>query len=621
MLQLINRFRPKSILWLPRFLALLGGLAFGLQLFLYAPTQTTFVDEGTYLYLGYRFVSGSLSYADLGAWNYYAPLSYFLPGLAQVIFGPSLETGRYFSIACALLTALALWILARRLRGEGWAAAALWALALTPMQIKMYTLGLSQALTACLLTWTLVLIIGEKRSPSQILGGGLLAGLTVMTRHNLIFLLPAVVGYVFWQHGRRMALLALVSALMPLLIGIALFWPSSLRLWVIYWLSSSWLPFLSQYGPPSNTQPLWNTPLALLARISSLFMALRTHFLALVGATTTLLLWPTRWTSRWQQRTAIFLATFFFGSFLLHASILFNNHPDIFAFTPYLAFFSSAGLILTLLTLPAWERHPNRLRSLSILLFVLVLSLAPAYMDKMGDRLLALPVPRINNGIHLGEWSFLGSYLNHWFALDYAIMRQILPPIFFLLAGLLWLIVLAGIYFWLKRRSPSLSWGFASFALLTTWASGFLLSPTLLNAPYRQDQECGQNMFAYYRQLGTSLAQAIPPGSQVYWQVQSAIPLLYAPEIEIYPAQVYSIYTYRLGGDPAQVEAAGYWNADLAVQWAAEADYLVLEGEQSYTPINLEWASHHGYELVTILPPLNPCSYAPRALFLFRRSP
>lgn len=613
--------RTRGFSRLPNLLALLGALLFGLQLFAYAPVQTTFVDEGMYLYLGYRFVSGSLSYADLGAWNYYAPLSYFLPGVAQFIFGPNLETGRFFSMACALLAALALWTLARRLRGEWWAAAATWALALTPQQIKMYTLGLSQALTACLLAWTLVLTIGEIRSPGQILGGALLAGLTVMTRHNLVLLLPALVGYVFWQHGRRMAWLALVSSLMPLLIGMAFFWPSSLRLWVVYWLSPSWLPLLSQYGPPSNTQPIWHTTFSPLASVSSLFMALRTHFLALAGATATLLLWPMHWTSRWQQRTAIFLATFFFGSFLLHASILFSRHPDIFAFTSYLAFFSIAGLVLTLLTLPIWERRPNRPRSLSIVVFILFLALAPAYIDKMGDRLLALPVPRINNGIRLGEWSFLGSYLAHWFHLDYTVMRQILPPIFFLLAGLLWLTLLASIYLWLKRRFRWFSWGFAPFALLATLASGFLLSPTLLNAPYRQDQECGQNMFAYYRQLGTALAKAISSGNLLYWQAQSATPLLYAPKIEIHPTQVYSIYTYRIGGNPAQVKAAGYWNAEIAMQWAKEADILVLEGEESYTPINLKWADEQGYVLMAILPPLNPCSYAPRPLFLFRRNP
>lgn len=613
--------RSQGLLWLPRLLALLGGLAFGLQLFAYARAQTTFVDEGMYLYLGYRFVSGSLSYGDLGAWNYYAPLSYFLPGLVQALFGPGLEAGRYFSIACALLAALALWILARRLRGEWWAAATLWALALTPMQIKMYTLGLSQALTACLLAWTFALVIGEKRSTGQILAGALLAGLTVMTRHNLAFLIPALVGYLLWQHGRRPALLAFGASLLPLLAGMALFWPSSLRLWTFFWLPEQWFPFLQRFGPPSGAQPLWNADLSLAARFSAFFLALRAHFFSLGGALTALFLWPRRWTSPFHRRVALFLAVFFFASLLLHAWVSLGENHCIFCFAPYTAFFSNAGLLLTIVALPERESRSNFARSISILVFALLLLFSPAYIDGMGDRLLALPVPRINNGIRLGEWSFLGSYLAHWFHLDYTVMRQILPPIFFLLAGLLWLTLLASIYLWLKRRFRWFSWGFAPFALLATLASGFLLSPTLLNAPYRQDQECGQNMFAYYRQLGTALAKAIPSGNLLYWQAQSATPLLYAPKIEIHPTQVYSIYTYRIGGNPAQVKAAGYWNTEIAMQWAKEADYLVLEGEESYTPINLKWADEQGYVLMAILPPLNPCSYAPRPLFLFRRSP
>ncbi|MDW8226298.1 MAG: glycosyltransferase family 39 protein, partial [Anaerolineales bacterium] len=460
----MKHFSPLHVLkrsWLPRLLALAGFLTFGLQLFLYARTQTTFVDEGTYLYLGYRFVTGSLSYGELGVWNYYAPLSYFIPGLAQFLFGPGLATGRYFSIACALLAASAIWILARRLRGEWWAAAALWALALTPLQIKMYTLGLSQALTACLLSWTFVLVIGEKRSTAQILAGGLLAGLTVMTRHNLAFLLPALVGYLFWQHGRRAALLALAASLLPVLTGLALFWPSSLRLWTLYWLSQQWFPALSRFDPPLLTQ----VNLSLASRFSAFFLALRAHFLVLSGVVACLFLWPPQWEKTSHKKTAIFLAVFFSATLLLHTLILFSQHLGIFGFVPYVAFFSPAGLLLIILTLPAWDRRPNPARSISILLFLLLLALAPAYLDKIGDRLLALPVPRISNGIHLGEWSFLGSYLNHWFDLDYTVLRQVVPPIFFLSAGLLWLLILAGLYTLLKRHNKGFPLSFAPFTL------------------------------------------------------------------------------------------------------------------------------------------------------------
>ncbi len=605
---------------LPRLLALLGGLVFSLQLFAYAHTQTTFVDEGMYLYLGYRFASGSLFYGNLGAWNYYAPLSYFLPGLAQVIFGPGLETGRYFSIACALLAALALWILARRLRGEWWAAVVVWALALMPMQIKMFSLALSQALTACLLAWTLVLVIGEQRSDGQILAGALLAGLTVMTRHNLALLIPALMGYIFWQHGRRLALLTLGASLAPLLVGMALFWPSSLRLWTLFWLPQQWLPWFSRFGPPPDTQPLWDSNPALMARFAAFFMALRAHFFSLGGALAGLILWPMQWSHPFRRRTAIFLGLFFFASLLLHGWVTLGSNQCIFCFTPYTAFYSNAGLLFVLLTLPEWRPRSTPARSMAALLLVLLLVLAPAYLDNIGDRLLALPLPRISGGLHLGEWSTLWSYLHHWFNLDYPLIRRILPPIYFLGAASLLLLGLGGLYAWRKRRQ-AFPLGFAPFVLRLVLAGGFLLSPTLFNAPYRQDQECGQEMFAYYAQLGADLAASIPPGSRVYWQVQSAVPLLYLPRVEIYPAQVYNLYTYRLGGDPQQVEASGYWNDEIARRWAEEADFLVLEGEESYTPIGAAFAETEGYRQIAVLPPLNPCAYSPQPIFVFRKSP
>lgn len=607
--------------WLPRLLALLGALTLGVQLWAYARAQTTFVDEGTYLYLGFSFVSGDLSYGQLGGWNYYAPLSYFIPGLTQFFFGPSLATGRYFSILCALLAALAAWVLARRLRGDWWAAATLWALALMPMQIKMYSLGLSQALTACLLSWTLVLLIGEKRSTAWILAGAFLAGLTVITRHNLVFLLPALVGYVLWQHGRRQALLALAVSLLPVLLGMALFWPSSLRLWTPFWLPEQWFPFLSRFGPPPATQPLWTADRSLGGRMSAFFMGMRAHFFTLVGAFAALLLWPLHWESPFHKRVAVFLGFTFFSSLLLHGWVTLGGNYCIFCFAPYTAFFSTTGLLFVVNTLPNCRHKPTATRTALILLFLFLVALAPAYLDNIGDQLLSLPLPRLSGGLHFGEWTTLWSYLNHWFSLEYPVMRQILPPIYFLSVAFLLLVTLAGLYSLLKRRLKSLSIGFAPFALLIVLASGFILSPTLLNAPYRQDQECGQDMFAYYEQFGTDLAALISPGSRVYWQVRSAIPLLYLPPVEIYPAQVYSIHTYRLGGDPRQVEALGYWNDEISRQWAEEADILVLEGEQSYTPVNAEFAKAHGYQRIAILPALNPCEYSPQQIFIFRKSP
>ncbi|MDW8226527.1 MAG: hypothetical protein RMJ60_01855, partial [Anaerolineales bacterium] len=200
------------------------------------------------------------------------------------------------------------------------------------------------------------------------------------------------------------------------------------------------------------------------------------------------------------------------------------------------------------------------------------------------------------------------------------VLRQVVPPIFFLSAGLLWLLILAGLYTLLKRHNKGFPLSFAPFTLQVSLASGFILSPTLFNAPYRQDQECGQDMFAYYRELGTDLANLIPSGSRVYWQVQSAAPLLYLPPVEIWPTQVYNVYSYRLGGDPQQVEASGYWNADLAREWAKEADFLVLEGEQSYTPVTAEFATVNGYEQIGVLRPINPCAYLHTPVLVFRKT-
>jgi hypothetical protein len=158
------------------------------------------------------------------------------------------------------------------------------------MQIKMYSLALSQALTVCLLAWTLVLVMGKKRSLGQVLAGSVLAGITVMTRHNLILLLPLLAGYIFWQHGRKMGIWSMVGCALPVILGMALYWPNSLRLWAPFWLPEQWVPALSKFGPPRGSDPVWETQISLSTQFSAFFMGLRAHYLALTGAFASLLL-------------------------------------------------------------------------------------------------------------------------------------------------------------------------------------------------------------------------------------------------------------------------------------------------------------------------------------------
>ena len=177
--------------WLAEALAGIGGLWYTLQLWGFAHLQESVLDEGAYLYKGYLFASGQyIPYQPYGPWTNHTPLAFLIPGAIQLVFGPGIRTARYASIVMAVLMLLGVWILARRFGNRWWAAAAVWALALNPAMLKAYSTAVSQGLVACMLVWTLVLVMGERRPLWQIVLGSGLAGLMVMTRINMLPVLP-----------------------------------------------------------------------------------------------------------------------------------------------------------------------------------------------------------------------------------------------------------------------------------------------------------------------------------------------------------------------------------------------------------------------------------------------
>ena len=221
-------------------LALLGAAIYLVQAFIYAHTTTSRLDEGDYLYKGILFATGQYHPFELyGVWMDKAPLAFLIPGYTELIFGPGLRTGRYLAIFFGSLTLLGVWVAALRISHNKWlAVAAVWVLVLSPVVIFTYSEGISQATIACLLAWTLALALGEKRSIWELTLSGFLAGVTIMTRQNMIPVLPLLVAYIFWQHGWKPAIYSLLAGGGLLIFFHILYWPYIMQLWLI-WLPKS----------------------------------------------------------------------------------------------------------------------------------------------------------------------------------------------------------------------------------------------------------------------------------------------------------------------------------------------------------------------------------------------
>ena len=276
-------------------LAFAGVVLYSVLSLGYAYTQSSTIDEGLYQYKGYLFASGAYQpFQEYGPKTQYGPLSYLIPGYVQLIFGPSLLTGRILGVITGILALVGLWLVARRLGGNWWGAAAVWATAINPGVIRNYSFGVSQGLVACLLMWTLVLCLKRGRSSWQIIAGTILAGLLLLTRQNIAPVLLLLILYIFWEYGKKAGWMAVLAGAVTLLAGHLAFWPGILSMWTP-WLPASLTPFLDAWRVPAGAEAVMEAQLPnASARTYGFLEGIRFNFAALTSFAASLIFWPER---------------------------------------------------------------------------------------------------------------------------------------------------------------------------------------------------------------------------------------------------------------------------------------------------------------------------------------
>lgn len=565
------------------FVALLAGLAYLLQTWTYAHTRQSILDEGAYLLKGYAVVTGQYQlYQDYGFWSNHMPLSFYIPGYAQLLFGPGLRTGRYLAIFLGMLGLLGVWVLFRRLGGRWWAAAAVWVIAINVAMIKMYSVMVTQVLVACLLVWILVFGLGKPRKLWQIGLAAALAGIALMTRINTLPVLPLFILYVLWQHGWKAGLTAALTGGMVVLVGHALFWPGILRMWA-YWLPEGLAPFLAAWRPPVGSTPFWEPSIDLSGRLASFFMSIRVNFVAMIGALSAWLLWPKKrdWKLKSDRISAIFLSLVFLSLLLIHMWATLGKSYCVYCLSGYVTFFEITGLALLVISLPSWRRQVSVWIQAIIIVSILLLSAGIGFgaFEELGNQLLALTIPKFILGLGPGaEPVRLGEFLKSIYQLPTRDLRRLLPLLAGFGAGLAICLLAVFLTRWLNRRSTEHRISYGAVAQSTFLLVGLLLSPSLpLSGGYRF-YECSGNVIASYEFAGEQLASAIPPGARVYWYGGlSAVPLLYLDGVKIYPPQINGNYSFNLGTDSDALERYGFWNQELADAWVHQADYILIQ--------------------------------------------
>jgi hypothetical protein len=296
------------------------------------------------------------------------------------------------------------------------------------------------------------------------------------------------------------------------------------------------------------------------------------------------------------------LLVLFITLLLFHMWASLANNYCVFCLENYYSFFSVVALLLVIITFQSWQQQPSILRqviSVFILLF-LAIGIGLSLFNLLGKTLnywgyitnfLNSPIPQgVKNLVSDPEkliWEQIAELINHpkphrayrkILSMSLDLSKRIYPSVLGLLGGLVILFVA-----WILRKIqlikfPASSFGYGYILLLLFLLVGVFLTPTFILGGDPTVYDCGWDVITSYETVGDELGELIPDGSLVYWQGDhSPIPLLYLPEIEIFPSQLNGKYSLRLGGNTDDLLKYGYWNSALERQWVENADYVLIE--------------------------------------------
>lgn len=158
--------------------------------------------EGVYLYHGELAVTGQISLYQDEMTGHRVPLPYYVFGLSQVLWGPSLVAGRFVAATLGLATVVMVWLLATRLGGEPCGVLA-GLFAVTQAYLMGYFAWATfHSLISFLLLAGLFVLVGTDLRFKRVLAMGFCT-LLFFTRPQMMPLQPLALAYLAWQARGR----------------------------------------------------------------------------------------------------------------------------------------------------------------------------------------------------------------------------------------------------------------------------------------------------------------------------------------------------------------------------------------------------------------------------------
>jgi hypothetical protein len=553
------------------------------QLLYYAHHTPSQLDEGSFLIKGYYFVSGIFQpFQEYGPWTNNMPLSYYIPGLAQFVFGPGLQTGRYFAVFLTLSGMLGSFLTIKQTCGKWWAAGVLAFAVLSPSVLNIYSVAISEGLVACGLAWLIYFLTKESEKPINIILTTLMSVLVVFIRQNMVLVVPFVVLWYFWLKGRKAGAIASSVGIAAIIIGHLIFYPEILRLWYP-WVPEFLEPLFQAGWPPLSGTMVWNPEFNLTDQLGALLEGVRTHPLVFLG----FLLAPlfflrnANWVNKNELKKFFLLFALLFILIFMHAWASLGTGYCVSCFSTYVGFYFPLSLVMMMFFLCNMVRHPHQKIDWLIITIVIVFLLLFFYTNanQIKDVLLSIQIPRMKNlQFQEGSVPIWNILVNKFGAVGDLIHIVSLGAGFFSVVLLALITILAYRMVKLTRKPVIQKVGFTTIYIVFLLLGMVFLSTFWLIGGSLKQADCPGDVLQSYQRVGSQIAASIEPGKVVHWCGGKVVtPLLYIPQAKIFPPILNGIYSKRDGGDRDSLERAGYYNDESLSIWLGKSDYMLCD--------------------------------------------
>jgi hypothetical protein len=309
-----------------------------------------------------------------------------------------------------------------------------------------------------------------------------------------------------------------------------------------------------------------------------------------MGGFVVISLWPKEWNDRDHQRMTFFLLIIFGVLFLAHFGAAILLDFNVFAFFRYINFFYVLGVVLVAATWKSWQLKQPLWKRLLIGFGILISTIGIAvgnseistYYGGWINELLRVKGLTFENGkIMVAPWKLWEMFkgLLGW---EFPTTLKVTGIVLFTLVVLVFLFLSVFLYNRIvqpnegKTRRNYLAQALVFFLVL-----GTILSPTEFFGGGWHFYDCQADVFKSYQDAAEVISYYVSDGDRVFWigvDTQAVLlELLEMRDYEIYPQQLNSMRSFRLGGDSEQLTRIGFWNDELAQDWIDGSQVLLFE--------------------------------------------